>query len=224
MTLPANENVQRSCARHSSRRSGIEKQCRITSRSVGVLGAAIAIVSSSAARVWMTSGLPVARASSIWARKARALVGARARSRGSSPGRSRRSRGSAGGRRAPRGRRGRRRRSPSASLGWRPIAAKTCGNASAAASAARHVSAVGADGEHPRDARRRGRRHQLGVGGLAGVEVGVGVDHALGGAREQRRDLLRRARGGAAPNAAPRRSRASGAPSAARSLSTVSGR
>ena len=28
-------------------------------------------VSSSAARVWMTSGLPVARASSIWAWKAR---------------------------------------------------------------------------------------------------------------------------------------------------------
>ncbi len=43
--------------------------------------------------------------------------------------------------------------------------------------------AVDADGQHPRDARRDRRRDQLGVGRLAQVQVGVGVDHGCSDAR-----------------------------------------
>jgi hypothetical protein len=43
--------------------------------------ASVAIVSSSAARVWITSGLPVSRASWIWAAKARSWSARGVRSR-----------------------------------------------------------------------------------------------------------------------------------------------
>jgi hypothetical protein len=66
---------------------------------------------------------------------------------------------------------------PVALLGWRPIAAKTCGKRSAASSAAWHECAVGADREHPVHALALGLRDEVGVVGRAAVEVGVAVDH-----------------------------------------------
>ena len=88
------------CSRHSSRRSGIEKQCRIT-RTPSARSRSVAIVSSSAARVWITSGLPVVARELDLGVRTRAAGRRAARGRGSSRGRSRRSPRSAGARRAP---------------------------------------------------------------------------------------------------------------------------
>src|SRR5438270_4634413 len=93
-------------------------------------------VSCSAAREWITSGLPVSRASAIWAAKARCWSGSgaprRYRSMPVSPIATQR-------RCADSARSSARSASskPLAALGWRPTAAYTWGNASAAASAAR---------------------------------------------------------------------------------------
>ena len=79
MTFPANE-IHQPSAEALVEPAGIEKQCRITA-TPSARARSVAIVSSSAARVWMTSGLPVARASSICAWKARSWSARGAQSR-----------------------------------------------------------------------------------------------------------------------------------------------
>ncbi len=83
------------CSRHSSRRSGIEKQCRITVRP-SASRASVAIVSSSASRVWMTSGLPTCAGDLDLGGEGALLVVARRVVAEVVETRSRRSRGSAG--------------------------------------------------------------------------------------------------------------------------------
>ena len=123
--------------------------------------AARANVSSSAARVWITTR-QAERARPARAAPRRRAAGRRAaRSRGSSRGPSRRSRAPAGRRRRARSARCRRRRSPSASFGWRPTIANTSSCSCAAASARSIDALVHADGRDPADARRARPRDEL---------------------------------------------------------------
>ena len=130
VTLPANETYQpRSSAGSSS--GSDEKQCSTT---VPSKPASAASVSSSAARVWMTTGLPSSAASCELLRRRRAAARRAARSRGSSRGPSRPRRRPSGARAR---RAARRRRRPPASCGWMPSAATTPSWRSAIASVSR---------------------------------------------------------------------------------------
>src|SRR5204862_853169 len=79
VTLPAKEHMYPR-ATHSSSRDGAEKQWRITVRP-SACSRSVANVSSSASRVWITSGSPVRRATSICASNARRWSSRGARSR-----------------------------------------------------------------------------------------------------------------------------------------------
>ena len=57
--------------RHPNEATGFDEGHLAELRALAEHPRCVAIVSSSAARVWMTSGLPVERASSIWASNAR---------------------------------------------------------------------------------------------------------------------------------------------------------
>ena len=63
--------VRVSVGRHPNSASGFDDADLAELRALAAHDACVAIVSSSAARVWITSGLPSSRASSIWARNAR---------------------------------------------------------------------------------------------------------------------------------------------------------
>ena len=208
VTLPANE-IQYPRARHSSRRSGIEKQWRITRRPSAWV-ASRSRVSSSAARVWMTTGLSSSRASSMLGGEGAGLV----RPRGAlavvvEAGLADR-RAVAGGRRARRARRGRRRRSPRRRWGggrW----PRAPGGSPRRAAARRDTSCrrcrwSGRGARRPARRRRRPRssaaRH---------VEVRVAVDHRFGNSglerAEPRAALARPVGGGRVVRARLRRAR-----------------
>ncbi len=134
-------------------------------------------VSASAARVWMTTGLPSSLGEVELGLEHRAAAGRAARGRGRSRARSRRPRPPSDGR-AGRASSSSRSPSRSASCGWMPRIAKTPSSASAAASAVAAGLDRRADREDPPHPGRPRPRDDIGGGIGAGLEVRVRVDHA----------------------------------------------